>query len=205
MNIRIVHFIMKKILFFFIIVSTAISVTAQNPLYITAGTSFNYFMKDGDGVRNHLSESNPGFQLGISYQQYKKDRPGFFAASAQLVTLPVKYYTIYEDAGKETSKQPVYLQLSPSVGLRSAMFKNMGLYGTVGAYVNVLANFEKTFRPLSAGINASAGIDLNDRWQVGGDYLFGFTNLLSEEYGSTNEIYLRSIQLSLRYRVSGKK
>lgn len=201
MNRMNVNNVMKNLLLILSISIFTLRLTAQNKLYLSGGTNFSYFMKDGAGIHNYVSEHNPGFQLGISYQRYSNIKKAFFAASAQLVMLPVKYHSMYIDAAKQDGKRPAYLQLSPNVGLRSNLFKNMGIYGTIGAYVNVLANFQKSFRYVNAGLSGSVGIDLSPKWQVGGDYLFGFTNLLSEKHASPNEMYVRSIQLSLRYKL----
>lgn len=199
-----VNGVMNKLLLTVSIMIVVTNLTAQNKLYISGGANISSFKKEGAGINNYVREFNPGFQLGISYQQYKKAKPGFFVASAQLVMLPVKYDRFYVDAGKQKNSRPIYLQLSPNIGLRSNLFKNMGVYGTIGAYVNVLANFQKSFNYVNAGLSGSAGIDLSPKWQIAGDYLFGFTDLLSGKEGPAHELYVRSIQLSLRYKVFEK-
>lgn len=199
-----VNNVMKKLLLAVCLVTTLTNLDAQNKLYISGGANISSFKKEGAGIDNHVREFNPGFQLGINYQQYKKTKSGFFSGAAQLVMLPVKYDRFYEDAGRQKNSRPIYLQLSPNVGLRSTLFKNMGIYGAIGAYVNVMVNFQKNFNYLNAGLSGSAGIDLNHKWQIAGDYLFGFTDLLSGKEGQSHELYVRSIQLSLRYKLFEK-
>lgn len=173
----------------------------KKKLYISGGANISSFKKEGAGIHNYVREFNPGFQLGINYQQYQKTKAGFFSGAAQLVMLPVKYDRFYVDAGKQKNSRPIYLQLSPNIGLRSNLFKNMGLYGAIGAYMNVLVNFQKSFNYVNAGLSGSAGIDLSPKWQIAGDYLFGFTDLLSGKQGPAHELFVRSVQLSLRYKV----
>lgn len=199
-----VNIVMKKLLLSLSMIVVVTNLAAQKKLYISGGANISSFKKDGAGIHNYVREFNPGFQLGINYQQYKKTKPGFFNGAAQLVMLPVKYDRFYEDAGRQKNSRPIYLQLSPNVGLRSNLFKNMGMYGTVGGYVNVMANFQKNFNYLNAGLSGSAGIDLSPTWQIAGDYLFGFTDLLSGKEGPAHELYVRSIQLSLRYKLFEK-
>lgn len=192
---------MNKILLTVSMMIVVTNLAAQKKIYISGGANISSFKKEGAGIHNYVREFNPGFQLGINYQQYQKTKAGFFSGAAQLVMLPVKYDRFYVDAGKQKNSRPIYLQLSPNVGLRSTLFKNMGLYGTVGAYVNVLVNFQKNFNYLNAGLSGSAGIDLSPKWQIAGDYLFGFTDLLSGKQGPAHELFVRSVQLSLRYKV----
>ena len=192
---------MNKLLLTVSMMIVVTNLAAQKKLYISGGANISSFKKEGAGIHNYVKELNPGFQLGINYQQYQKTKPGFFSGVAQLVMLPVKYDRFYVDAGKQKNSRPIYLQLSPNIGLRSNLFKNMGLYGAIGAYMNVLVNFQKSFNYVNAGLSGSAGIDLSPKWQIAGDYLFGFTDLLSGKQGLAHELFVRSVQLSLRYKV----
>ncbi|MFD2918665.1 outer membrane beta-barrel protein [Terrimonas rubra] len=192
---------MNKLLLTVSMMIIVTNLAAQKKLYISGGANISSFKKEGAGIHNYVREFNPGFQLGINYQQYQKTKPGFFSGAAQLVMLPVKYDRFYEDAGRQKNSRPIYLQLSPNIGLRSNLFKNMGLYGAIGAYMNVLVNFQKSFNYVNAGLSGSAGIDLSPKWQIAGDYLFGFTDLLSGKQGPAHELFVRSVQLSLRYKV----
>lgn len=171
----------------------------QNKLFLTGGANYGYFMKEEAGTVTNLRKTNPGFQLGISYQHNNPNNYSFTMATAQLLFVPVKYAIGYEDAATKSSR-PVYLQLSPAMGLRANLSEQAALHGTLGGYLNVLTNFQNAYRYLNVGLSGSIGLDITKRIQVGADYLFGLTNLLSDKYRS-DELYLRNIQLNIRYKV----